>query len=508
MKSLNNLIISLVLLTTAQCGLIKRNTGSINDFSRYSGLTELINANKANFQNIFKDGPIYSGEGTAYGAATNGGNCLFPKDEYYKDMMYAALNRDQYLNDLGCGACALVVSTSNPYKPIRIRVIDQCPECKHGDLDFSDKAYKALTNQSPGRIKITWALIPCDIPVEEYPALVPKGSDIKFQFKTGSSATWTEIQVFNTRYPVAKFEAKVNGNYEQLKRRDYNYWGKEGGAGLGNGPFEFRVTLADGSVITATNVEFAIQGNDEDATFSSGKQTVTGGTSSSGGSFQENSPNPQNNNNNNNNLGNIGGNNMPSVPKQVTSSNSTTKTVTLGNTKTIPPNLGNNNTISVKTVPSVSPTTQNNNPKTNSVITSKTIPNIGSIPTQVIPSINSKNIPTNSQTNNNSNSNTKSVPETSINSSPNSNSNKDNSWGNWWGNNDWFKGWDKWGKNNNSNPWGWGNMWGWNNKNNADSSPWGWGNWMKGWKNSDFVSYKPSNNSTSASDKWWIKNQW
>jgi len=101
MKLLYSLIVNYLLLTVAHCGLIKRGTGSINDFSKYPGISELINANKANFQTIFKDGPIYSGEGTAYGAATNGGNCLFPKDEYYKDMMYAALNRDQYLNDLG-----------------------------------------------------------------------------------------------------------------------------------------------------------------------------------------------------------------------------------------------------------------------------------------------------------------------------------------------------------------------------------------------------------------------
>jgi len=281
MKFLKSILINSLLLTFSQCGVInKRSTGSIKDFSRYSGISELITANKANFKTIFKDGPIYSGEGTAYGSATNGGNCLFPKKEYYNDMMYAALNRDQFINDLGCGACALVVSTSNPYKPIRVRIIDQCPECKHGDLDFSDKAYKALTNQSPGRIKITWALIPCDISVENYPALVQKGSPIKFHFKTGSTAHWTEVQVFNTRYPVSQVELKANGKFVKLKRRDYNYWYREGESGFGNGPFDFRVTLADGAVINATGVKFAI-GPDEDGTYASGSQSVSGGTKSS-----------------------------------------------------------------------------------------------------------------------------------------------------------------------------------------------------------------------------------
>jgi len=101
MKFINTLFVNSLLLCFANCGVIKRSTGNISDFSSYSGISELIQANKATFQGIFKDGPIYSGEGTAYGNATNGGNCLFPKEEYYKDMMYAALNHDQYINDLG-----------------------------------------------------------------------------------------------------------------------------------------------------------------------------------------------------------------------------------------------------------------------------------------------------------------------------------------------------------------------------------------------------------------------
>jgi len=280
MKFFNTFFVNSLLLTLAQCGVINKRSSkaSLNDFSKYSGISELISANTAKFQNIFKDGPIYSGEGTAYGSATNGGNCLFPKKEYYKDMMYAAINKDQFINDLGCGACALVVSTSNPFKPIRVRIIDQCPECKHGDLDFSDKAFKALTNQSPARVKITWALIPCDLPIPNYPALVQKGSKIKFQFKVGSTAHWTEVQVFNTRYPVAKVELKVNGSFIKLKRRDYNYWYREGNTGFGSGPFDFRVTLADGSVIKATGVKLTIPGDDEGDAYDTGKQTVSGGS--------------------------------------------------------------------------------------------------------------------------------------------------------------------------------------------------------------------------------------
>jgi len=262
--------------------------GNISAFSNYPGMVDLIQANtknyKSNFKYTFVDGPIYSGDGTAYGDATNGGNCLFPKKEYYNDMMYAALNNKQYNLDMGCGLCALVVSTSDPYKAIRVRIIDQCPECEHGSLDFSDKAFKALSNKAPARIKITWALIPCDIDVNEWPALVKPNSPIKFQFKTGSTQFWGEVEVFNTRYPVAKVEFLSNGSYVELSRRAYNYWSLKSG-GFGAGPYTFRVTLADDTVIEAKGVEMVIPGDDEGAECSTGTQTIIRqGSTSSGGS--------------------------------------------------------------------------------------------------------------------------------------------------------------------------------------------------------------------------------
>jgi len=286
MRLLKSLIVN-SLIALINCNTLeKRGTGSIKDFSEYKDVKKDIEDNiknyKYNFYSIFKDGPIYTGDATAYGSATNGGNCSFPKDEYYKDMMYAALNSKQYSDDLGCGACAVVVSTEAPYKPIRVRVIDKCPECKHGDLDLSDKAYKALTNKEPGRKKITWALIPCDIDIAGYPALVEPGSDIKFQFKSGSSESWTEVKVYNTRYPVAKVEIKVKDRYIRMTRRPYNYWYRKGEPGLGKGPFDFRVVLADGSVVDAKGVKMNVQKFDEDSIYSTGKQTYTGSTGKKG----------------------------------------------------------------------------------------------------------------------------------------------------------------------------------------------------------------------------------
>ena len=260
--------------------VITSSTGNIAHFDKYPDLQKIIlkysSEYESKFSKIFKDGPIYSGDGTSYGDSKNGGNCLFPKEEYYADMMYAALNHDQYFDDMGCGLCALVVSTSHPYNPIRIRVIDQCPECEHGSLDFSDIAFKELTNMDPARVKITWALIPCDIEIPNYPALVKKDSEIKFQFKQGSSQFWFQVQVFNTVYPVASVEMEIDGEFIELTREYYNYWQRpeENGKDAGQGPYKFRVTLADSTVILAENVEMVVPADDEDDDFSSGNQSI------------------------------------------------------------------------------------------------------------------------------------------------------------------------------------------------------------------------------------------
>ena len=222
------------------------------------------------FKSIFSDGPIYSGDGTDYGDGNGGGNCLFPKAEYYADKMYAAINNAQYNTDYGCGLCALVVTDESPKNAIRVRMIDQCPECAKGSLDFSDTAWKALTNISPGRIKITWTVIPCDIAVGSYPALVTS-SKVKFKFKSGSTQYWWEVQVFNTKYPVAKVEVKNGSSYSTLTHKDYNYWGGV----TATPPFTFRVTLADSTVITATGVTIAVPSEDEGTTTMTGTQTVS-----------------------------------------------------------------------------------------------------------------------------------------------------------------------------------------------------------------------------------------
>ena len=103
-----------------------------------------------------------------------------------------------------------------------------------------------------------------------------KFSHIKFQFKIGSSQFWYQVQVFNTRYPVALVEIEIDGEFIEMKREPHNYWSRpeSNGVDAGEGPYTFRVTLADSTVILAENVKMVIPGDDEDSDHSTGTQTI------------------------------------------------------------------------------------------------------------------------------------------------------------------------------------------------------------------------------------------
>ncbi len=84
------------------------------------------------------------------------------------------------------------------------------------------------------------------------------------------------MQVYNTRYPVSLVEMKINDEYIKMVRKNYNYWSIPGGNGVdsGEGPYTFRVTLADSTVILAEDVEMVVPSEDEGDEFSSGTQTI------------------------------------------------------------------------------------------------------------------------------------------------------------------------------------------------------------------------------------------
>lgn len=178
------------------------------------------------------DPTVHEGEGTFYDFADGSGNCGFPATP--NDLMVAAMNHVDYAGSAVCGAC---VEITGPNGQIKVRIVDQCPECPEGDIDLSPEAFENIAELSAGRIPITWTYAACDI-----------GGPIVYHFKDGSNPYWTAIQIRNHTYPIAKLEAAdASGNFATIQRLDYNYFVAEGG--LGEGPYRLRVTDVNDHVL-------------------------------------------------------------------------------------------------------------------------------------------------------------------------------------------------------------------------------------------------------------------
>lgn len=195
-------------------------------------------------QSICGQEPVYNGEGTYYDIMSFGGmgNCSFPNSDF-SPFFIGAMNASQYgLSDY-CGACAEV---TGPNGKVKVHIIDQCPECKFGDIDLSPEAFDYLAPRIDGRIKISWKLVPCETV-----------SPIKFYIKEGSSQYWIAVQVRNHTNKIEKLEYWNGSVYINLPRQDYNYF--LASSGLGIGPYKFRITDVYGNQIIEENIPLTVK---------------------------------------------------------------------------------------------------------------------------------------------------------------------------------------------------------------------------------------------------------
>ncbi|ORX96405.1 hypothetical protein K493DRAFT_407244 [Basidiobolus meristosporus CBS 931.73] len=78
--------------------------------------------------------------------------------------LIAALNAPQYgsfprpSNSPACSSCAMV---QGPKGSVKVKIVDKCPSCKHGDLDLSPAAFDRIADQAQGRVTITWSYVSC-----------------------------------------------------------------------------------------------------------------------------------------------------------------------------------------------------------------------------------------------------------------------------------------------------------------------------------------------------------
>ena len=182
-----------------------------------------------------KFGELHSGDGTYYTFADGSGACMFDKTS---DIHIAALNGFDWAGSAWCGACADVTGPSG--NQVRVRIVDSCPDCAKGQLDFHPDAFALLAPKEQGRIAISWTFVACDAQ-----------GPVSYKFKDGSNPYWTAVQVRNSRFPITKLETSKDGaTFVEAKRQDYNYF--LNGSGFGGGNTQVRITAPNGSTLIDT----------------------------------------------------------------------------------------------------------------------------------------------------------------------------------------------------------------------------------------------------------------
>lgn len=176
-----------------------------------------------------------SGEGTFYGA-TGAGNCSF--DPSPQDLMVAAMNQSDYAGSAICGAW---VTATGPKGTVTVRIVDRCPECRPGDIDFSAEAFARIADPAAGRVPIRWHVVAADVQ-----------GPVTYRFKEGSTRFWTAIQVRNHRLPIAALAIKPGGasDWIEVARTDYNYFVHP--VEIAAGPLQVRVTAQGGATLVDT----------------------------------------------------------------------------------------------------------------------------------------------------------------------------------------------------------------------------------------------------------------
>eukprot|EP00397_Hematodinium_sp_SG-2012_P065586 GEMP01095763.1.p1 GENE.GEMP01095763.1~~GEMP01095763.1.p1 ORF type:complete len:171 (+),score=37.37 GEMP01095763.1:22-534(+) len=145
---------------------------------------------------LFDSATKQTGDGTYFALPDYGkGNCALRNVEslpaFSRADIAVAINNPQYANSGACGMCVRYHGSAAGglgSDPISTEwktaiVVDRCPECKKGDLDFGAK--------KDGRWGIEWYAIPCPV----------GSSKVQYAFE-GSNKWYLKLQVRNTLVPV------------------------------------------------------------------------------------------------------------------------------------------------------------------------------------------------------------------------------------------------------------------------------------------------------------------
>jgi expansin (peptidoglycan-binding protein) len=167
------------------------------------------------------------------------GNCSF-HDVRASDL-YVALGPAEYREAAACGG---FLDVSGPKGTVRVKVVDQCPECGRGHLDLSRAAFGRIADVSKGSVAVRYATV-ADPPV----------GPLSFRVKEGSSKFWFALLVDNHGNALRSVQVRSGGGaWRTLELADFGYWISETGAGTG--PFQVRVTDVRGHTAQVSGIAF------------------------------------------------------------------------------------------------------------------------------------------------------------------------------------------------------------------------------------------------------------
>src|SRR5579863_1904116 len=155
------------------------------------------------------------------------------------DGLYVALPAPEYAGAAGCGG---YLEVSGPDGSVRVKVIDQCPDCAAGHIDLSETAFARLAPLSAGLINVSYTSL-------ADPALP---GPVSVEVKQGSSRYWLALLADNTGNPLAGVQVETSSGWLSLARASYNYWIAASGAG--QGPFTMRLTDTQGHQVTVSGI--------------------------------------------------------------------------------------------------------------------------------------------------------------------------------------------------------------------------------------------------------------
>lgn len=161
----------------------------------------------------------FTGDGTAFSDAVNNTGAAFAcsfrtlNDRFSRD--FAAINQAQWAEGKACGRC-INARCVDPMCKVRdevvtVQVVDLCPECAEGDVDFSFPAYESLTGLWPHRLQISWEWASCAADID---------GTITYTPKDGITPFWQAFYLANLRFPLRS----VSLNGRELQRSPYQFF--------------------------------------------------------------------------------------------------------------------------------------------------------------------------------------------------------------------------------------------------------------------------------------------